>query len=70
MPPVIKYQKLAKLLRKMGFIIIRQKGSHERWAHLDGRKCTVPHHKEIAYGTFCSICEQIEEDARVMLYKI
>ena len=58
MPPVIKYKVLIKVFKKMGFFFLCQKGSHERWAYPDGRKITIPNHKEIAYGTFCSICEQ------------
>ncbi len=58
MPQVIKYRILAKAFYKLGFEIIRQKGSHQRWKHLDGRKTTIPNHKEIAFGTFSGICEQ------------
>ncbi len=56
--PVIKYKNLIKTFQKLGFYFIRQKGSHEKWKHEDGRKITIPKHKEIAYGTFASICEQ------------
>ncbi len=67
MPPVIKYSVLVKVLRGMGFSLARQKGSHQRWIHLNGKKCTIPKHKEIAYGTFCSICEQIGESPEKIL---
>jgi len=36
--------KLIKILTKEGFILIRQKGSHARLEHTDGRKTSVPVH--------------------------
>ena len=35
------FQRVARLL---GFILKRQKGSHERWNHPDGRAVTIPIH--------------------------
>lgn len=58
MPPVIEYTKLIKVLKKLGFSRVRTKGSHERWKNDLNQKLTVPYHKEIAYGTFLSLCEQ------------
>ncbi len=37
-------QKLIKILVKIGFQQTRQKGSHIRFEHPDGRKTTVPFH--------------------------
>jgi predicted RNA binding protein YcfA (HicA-like mRNA interferase family) len=36
------------LLEKIGFVVIRVKGSHHRMAHSDGRKTTIPVHKNDA----------------------
>jgi predicted RNA binding protein YcfA (HicA-like mRNA interferase family) len=58
MPQSVKYRQLIKFFKERGFLFARQKGSHERWIHPDGRKITIPKHKEIAYGTFTAICEQ------------
>lgn len=58
MPQTIKYRLRSKAFLKLGFEIIHQKGSHQRWLHPDGRKTTIPNHKEIAFGTFCGVCEQ------------
>src|SRR6266446_4690049 len=33
------FQRVARLL---GFVLIRQTGSHERWNHPDGRAVTIP----------------------------
>lgn len=37
-------KKLIKILLKEGFVLLRQKGSHARLEHSDGRKTTVPIH--------------------------
>ncbi len=40
----ISSTKLIRLLEKLGFYQIRQKGSHVRMEHSDGRKTTIPVH--------------------------
>ncbi len=42
--PVIDAKTLEKILVKLGFRIIRQKGSHRFYRHDDGRYTTIPHH--------------------------
>jgi predicted RNA binding protein YcfA (HicA-like mRNA interferase family) len=34
-----------RVLRKLGFARVRQRGSHVFYRHPDGRTTTVPHHK-------------------------
>ena len=36
--------KLERLLLKLGFVKIRQKGGHVFYRHEDGRTTTIPHH--------------------------
>jgi predicted RNA binding protein YcfA (HicA-like mRNA interferase family) len=43
--PVVSGKKLIKLLEKLGFQVVRIKGSHHRLLHPDGRVTTVPVHK-------------------------
>jgi predicted RNA binding protein YcfA (HicA-like mRNA interferase family) len=43
--PVISGKELVALLEKLGFVIVRIKGSHHRMKHSDGRIATVPVHK-------------------------
>ncbi|MBL7014073.1 MAG: type II toxin-antitoxin system HicA family toxin [Candidatus Marinimicrobia bacterium] len=43
--PVLKPQKVIKILKSIGFEEIRQKGSHKQFRHKDGRITTVPFHK-------------------------
>jgi predicted RNA binding protein YcfA (HicA-like mRNA interferase family) len=43
--PVVSGKQLIALLEKLGFVVIRIKGSHHRMKHPDGRITTVPVHK-------------------------
>ena len=42
--PVIKSKELEKVLFKLGFKKIRQKGSHAFYKHENGRYTVIPHH--------------------------
>ncbi len=42
---LIDARRMEKLLIKLGFAKVRQKGSHAFYRHPDGRTTTVPHHK-------------------------
>lgn len=43
--PVITARSLLRILRKLGFVQVRSRGSHRRFVHPDGQKTTVPVHK-------------------------
>ena len=43
--PVVTSKDMEKVLTRLGFKAIRQKGSHIFYRHQDGRTTTVPHHK-------------------------
>lgn len=43
--PVLKPRDVASLLTKLGFVEVRQRGSHRQYRHSDGRCTTVPFHK-------------------------
>jgi predicted RNA binding protein YcfA (HicA-like mRNA interferase family) len=60
--PVLKPQDLIKALQKAGFEQVRQKGSHVRLKHPDGRVVTVPVHagSEISRGLFRKIMRDAE----------
>ena len=59
----IKGIKLIKFLQKQGFIIIRQKGSHVRLEHPDGRKTTIPVHSGENVGK--GLLRKILRDANI-----
>jgi predicted RNA binding protein YcfA (HicA-like mRNA interferase family) len=42
--PVLKPREAVALLEALGFIEIRQRGSHKQFRHPDGRCTTVPFH--------------------------
>ena len=60
--PIIKAKKLVKILRKLDFQLIRQKGSHCFYRHYDGRTTVVPIHpgEDIRKGLFLEILKDIE----------
>lgn len=41
---------LERVARKLGFTKDRQKGSHARWRHADGRATTIPVHPSAEVG--------------------
>jgi len=55
----IKPKEIVKVLQKLGFYKLHQKGSHLRLAHSDGRKITIAmHNKPISKGTLSAILRQ------------
>ncbi len=42
--PMLKPRELIRILEKLGFNFIRQKGSHMFFRHSNGRTTTVPNH--------------------------
>ena len=60
--PVVSGEKLIKLLLKLGYEILRQKGSHVRLRKITGageHNITVPRHPEIAKGTLNDILSKV-----------
>ena len=43
-PPVLKPREVVAILEKLGFVEVRQRGSHKQYRHSDGRCTTVPFH--------------------------
>jgi predicted RNA binding protein YcfA (HicA-like mRNA interferase family) len=42
--PVLKPREAVALLQTLGFVEVRQRGSHKQFRHSDGRCTTVPFH--------------------------
>ncbi len=59
---IIDAKKMDKLLFKLGFRKVRQKGSHVFYRHPDGRTTTVPHHssRDLARPLIKEILREIE----------
>jgi predicted RNA binding protein YcfA (HicA-like mRNA interferase family) len=43
--PVLKPHEVVARLNTLGFVEVRQRGSHKQFRHADGRATTVPFHK-------------------------
>ena len=43
--PILKPQDVVSILLKLGFVEVRQRGSHKQFRHPDGRCTTIPFHK-------------------------
>jgi predicted RNA binding protein YcfA (HicA-like mRNA interferase family) len=43
--PVLKPREVVALLSSLGFVEVRQRGSHRQFRHADGRGTTVPFHQ-------------------------
>jgi predicted RNA binding protein YcfA (HicA-like mRNA interferase family) len=58
--PEIYPKDLVKALLQQGFVIMRQKGSHVRLIHQDGRSATISlHNKPLPIGTLSAILRQV-----------
>ena len=57
--PVVDAKKVIRVLRKHGFLLVGQTGSHQKWRHSNGRQVIVAVHgsKTIPVGTLKSIVE-------------
>jgi predicted RNA binding protein YcfA (HicA-like mRNA interferase family) len=42
--PVLKPREVVAILERLGFVELRQRGSHKQYRHPDGRVTTVPFH--------------------------
>lgn len=58
--PLLSGTEVCKILNKVGFIEVRQKGSHKSLRHKDGRTTVVPMHKEIGRGLLGKILKDAE----------
>jgi predicted RNA binding protein YcfA (HicA-like mRNA interferase family) len=60
-PPVLKPREVIQRLERLGFIEVRQRGSHKQFRHPDGRATTVPFHaRDISPLLLRQICKDIE----------
>ena len=42
--PVLKPREVMRILERLGFVVVRQRGLHIQYRHPDGRCTTVPSH--------------------------
>jgi predicted RNA binding protein YcfA (HicA-like mRNA interferase family) len=55
--PAISFRVLIQKVKRLGFAPVRQKGSHIRFVHPDGRKTTIPDHgnQDVPHGLLMKI---------------
>jgi predicted RNA binding protein YcfA (HicA-like mRNA interferase family) len=60
--PVINCKTMERVLSRLGFVAVRQKGAHVFYRHPDGRTTTVPFHsgKDLARPLIREILREIE----------
>ena len=59
--PVLKPREVVARLERLGFVEVRQRGSHKQFRHADGRVTTVPMHagRDISPTLLRQICRDI-----------
>jgi len=64
--PVLKPREVAGIREPLGFVEVRQRGSHRQYRHADGRATTVPFHpgRDISPTLLRVIARDIGMDVR------
>lgn len=59
--PVLKPREVIARLERLGFVEVRQRGSHKQFRHADGRVTTVPMHagRDLSPSLLRQICRDI-----------
>jgi predicted RNA binding protein YcfA (HicA-like mRNA interferase family) len=55
--PVVGWREVVRALSRIGFRVVRQRGSHIIMRN-DGRLVSVPHHDELDRGTLLEVLDQ------------
>lgn len=60
--PIVDFRAMERVLLRLGFQAIRQKGNHVFYRHLDGRTTTVPNHagRDLARPLLREILREID----------
>jgi predicted RNA binding protein YcfA (HicA-like mRNA interferase family) len=69
--PVLKPREVTAILERLGFVEVRQRGSHRQYRHADGRATTVPFHpgRDISPALLRAIARDIGIDVRDFVAK-
>lgn len=67
--PSLKPRQLIAVLSRLGFVEVRQRGSHKQFRHADGRVTTVPDHRgrDIAPGLLRKILDDVNVEPEEFL---
>lgn len=60
--PIVHFRTMEKVLLRLGFGVVRQKGSHVFYRHPDGRTTTLPNHpgRDLARPLIREVLREIE----------
>jgi predicted RNA binding protein YcfA (HicA-like mRNA interferase family) len=60
--PIVDFKTMDKVLRRLGFTPVRQKGSHVVYRHPDGRSTTLPNHpgRDLARPLIREVLREVE----------
>lgn len=67
--PIVRGSELVKALQRAGFAVVRQRGSHVRLEHPDGRTVTIPVHagQDVGRGLLRKILRDAELSVESLL---
>jgi len=65
--PILSGREIIKILEKIGYRQIRQRGSHIRLAHFSKKSITVPNYKIISRGLLRKILRDAEMSSEEFL---
>ena len=67
--PVLKPREVVARLERLGFVEVRQRGSHKQFRHPDGRMTTVPVHagRDLAPPLLRQICRDIRVEPEAFI---
>lgn len=59
---IVSSTQMSKILKHLGFVFVRQKGSHAYFRHTDGRATVIPIHKgeDLGRGLIRAILRDID----------
>jgi predicted RNA binding protein YcfA (HicA-like mRNA interferase family) len=65
----VRAREVIRFLESLGFVQVRQKGSHKFFRHPDGRTATVPDHRgeDLGRGILAKILRDAESSAQEFL---
>ena len=59
LPRDVSGEELSRLLRRLGYGVVRQTGSHIRLSRGSEHQITIPRHRELKVGTLSSIIKDL-----------
>jgi predicted RNA binding protein YcfA (HicA-like mRNA interferase family) len=66
--PVVSPKKLVSALKRLGFYVLRQRGSHLILVHVDGRMAVIPMHgSDIPPGTLRGILSDMDLSVETLI---